>query len=506
MNATAIVTYARGWPALAATRSLGTRGVRVVCGDSVPWTPSSFSRHCARSFRCPDAREDPAGFLAALEEQVRREQARGGEVVLLPVHAETVLLAEERARFEALGARLALPPAEAARRVHDKGALAEWAEARGVATPPTHRFASLAKVYAAAHSVRYPAFVKLRTAAAGVGVEKVCSPEELVRTYRRLIEDYGLDAADFPLVQEFAPGEDLCVSVLYERGRLVASHAYRNLRQFPRTTGAGVLRETTHAPEAVEVADRLLAPLAWHGVAQLDFRWDGSGTPQLIEVNPRLFGGLTQAVAAGVDYPWLLFRLALGRSCEVPRVDPRPRTVAPVVGLLASAQAAATGEEPSLRAALAPHRGARNDVWRRDDPLPVLGLLYPLALLFEHGTLSTALVLSEARAKGAAVAERGWRELLRPNARTFLATGVVFLLSVFCTQASALDGTLLDGLFSLPAAVATRLSLPPEGPAAYALFHLANFCFLWVLAAGLLRLREAARAARSRARLAGGAS
>ena len=53
---TAIVTYGRGWPALTAVRSLGRRGVKVVCGDSVACAPSFFSRHCSKSFRYPDPR------------------------------------------------------------------------------------------------------------------------------------------------------------------------------------------------------------------------------------------------------------------------------------------------------------------------------------------------------------------------------------------------------------------------------------------------------------------
>ena len=48
-------------------------------------------------------------------------------------------------------------------------------------------------------------------------------------------------------------------------------------------------------------------------MAQLDFRWgDDPSDPRLIELNPRFFGGLPQAIAAGVDYPWLAYRLALG--------------------------------------------------------------------------------------------------------------------------------------------------------------------------------------------------
>ena len=73
------------------------------------------------------------------------------------------------------------------------------------------------------------------------------------------------------------------------------------------------MRETIEAPEMERVAAELMGSLGWHGVAELDFRWEGTleAQPHLIEVNPRFFGGLIQSVESGWDYPWLLFQLAV---------------------------------------------------------------------------------------------------------------------------------------------------------------------------------------------------
>ncbi|MGE0709402.1 MAG: ATP-grasp domain-containing protein [Planctomycetota bacterium] len=560
---TAIVTYGRGWPALAVTRSLGRRGVRVVCGDSVGFAPSTFSRYCARSFRYPDAGEDPQGFLAALEQVAREELARGGQVVLLPVHAETYLVARERARFEALGVRLALPSHEQIERTRDKGRLADLAEELGIRIPVTHRFQSVAEVYRAAPELSYPVFVKVRGAAAGVGIQKVDTPEELVRVYGDFVAGYELAAPDLPIVQEAVPGDDICVSALFDRGRCLAVHTYRNIRQFPRTTGAGVLRETVLAPRAEAEACRLLEHLGWHGLAQLDFRWGGEGEPErsggggylpldsaerakraerrdaaepdLIELNPRFFGGLPQAIAAGVDYPWLLLQLALGNTPERPVIDPAPRTETPVLGLLATLGEIRRDEEVHaalarlkgtlraegegrwerfwaflrelgevanprnvaayLRGKLAAHRGTINDVIHGDDPLPVLGVLFPLSVALKHGSLDTAVVLSEARKKERARPRVGLRGYLRPNAATLIATAAVFLVSVWVAHAPLLAGGLLQRAFAWPAQLSAHL---PSGSAAgYALFHLVNACFLYALAATGLAAREGLQRARA---------
>jgi hypothetical protein len=57
----------------------------------------------------------------------------------------------------------------------------------------------------------------------------------------------------------------------------------------------------------------LLRALGWHGVAMAEFkRDDRDGEYKLIEINPKFWGSLDLSVAAGVDFPWLAVRLALG--------------------------------------------------------------------------------------------------------------------------------------------------------------------------------------------------
>jgi hypothetical protein len=58
--------------------------------------------------------------------------------------------------------------------------------------------------------------------------------------------------------------------------------------------------------------------MRWHGPCQADFIVDSEGTPYLIDINPRLWGSLTQAIASGVDFPYLIYRL--GHEGDVPAV------------------------------------------------------------------------------------------------------------------------------------------------------------------------------------------
>jgi len=61
-----------------------------------------------------------------------------------------------------------------------------------------------------------------------------------------------------------------------------------------------------------EYASRLLEALNWHGIAEVEFRLDPrDGIPKLMEINGRFWGSLEVAIASGVDFPYLLYRLTV---------------------------------------------------------------------------------------------------------------------------------------------------------------------------------------------------
>ena len=61
-----------------------------------------------------------------------------------------------------------------------------------------------------------------------------------------------------------------------------------------------------------KIARDLLEHYAWHGVAMVEFKLRTSDKkPVLIEVNPRIWGSINQSVLAGVDFPYLLYTMAM---------------------------------------------------------------------------------------------------------------------------------------------------------------------------------------------------
>lgn len=84
-------------PALAITRSLGSKGHRIVVGAKAQSSLAQASRYCSESFTYPDPVSNGAGFVEVVV-QVARDQRVD---VVLPVTAiTTALVVENRAESE----------------------------------------------------------------------------------------------------------------------------------------------------------------------------------------------------------------------------------------------------------------------------------------------------------------------------------------------------------------------------------------------------------------------
>ena len=72
-----------------------------------------------------------------------------------------------------------------------------------------------------------------------------------------------------------------------------------------------MLRESIAVdPQLQDYSVRLLKALKWHGVAMVEYKYDDNDNlPKVMEINARFWGSLQLAIDAGVDFPYMLYRL-----------------------------------------------------------------------------------------------------------------------------------------------------------------------------------------------------
>jgi len=305
-----IVTNARNRIAYNVVRSLGQKGLPIYTADFVPRSMSFSSRYSRGHFIYPSPFRDPEGFLRCLTEQIARLNAQ----VLIPVFEETFLIAKHRAALPSQ-VSMVVPDYQQILIAHNKRDWEPLARRLGIPVPASYSPDELRR--GGLRDLRYPVFIKPKQGGGAWGIEEVPSAGILEALLAR--ESHAGKPWDRFFVQEKIVGHTHCVAMLFNKGQVRATVGYRQLRDYPAKGGQATLRVSVRHEAAERAFQRLLEELRWHGPCQSDFIVDGSDAPYLIDINPRLWGSLTQAIAAGVDFPYLIYRIAREGDVEAIR-------------------------------------------------------------------------------------------------------------------------------------------------------------------------------------------
>jgi predicted ATP-grasp superfamily ATP-dependent carboligase len=288
-------------------QSLGKHGVSVSAGSTTRLSPAFFSRHSDKTLVYPSPVTQPVAFAERLLEYLRREP----HDVLIPTDdASLAVSARYRSDFEQV-TRLPLPGAAQLAYGLDKARLMQLAERLGIPHPTTLLPASVDEVASLAARMGAPLIVKPRASSGGRGIAYIGPDDNVADAWVAVHQEYPLPM----LQQRVACGPKFDVGVLMdERGNAVASFVQRELRHFPVRDGLSTVQESVWRPDLVQRAVTLLRAIGWYGLAEVEFMEDPTtGEALLFEVNPRFWASIQLAISCGVDFPYLLYQLAMGQ-------------------------------------------------------------------------------------------------------------------------------------------------------------------------------------------------
>ena len=217
--------------------------------------------------------------------------------------------------------RMTVAPWDQLRWAYDKRLTYQLAAREQVDYPLTINPASEADL--AATRCTFPAILKPATHASvnRFTADKawpVANREELLARYREARE---LIPADSILVQERIPGGgqfQFSYAALCREGRPIASLTARRTRQYPVDFGySSSFVETLDVPGIVEPSRRLVAAMRYTGLVEIEFKFDApNGGYKLLDINPRLWTWSTLGARAGIDFPYLLWNMMVGRPVQ----------------------------------------------------------------------------------------------------------------------------------------------------------------------------------------------
>lgn len=378
------VTY--GWcrSSYAVVQSLGRHGVDVHVGDTSPFAMSRSSRYCKSFTRLPDFFLEPEEYF----DKVCQALKKTGAKVLLPGHEDLGIFTRFEERLPE-GVCLAMPPESSYGLAENKFNIIEFARETKCLVAETFNVNSTEHLVELAENIDYPAIVKAKAGNSAKGVRVARSKKELIEKYNNLVNTFDLKNDRLPIVQEFLPGAAAGVCLLYEHGECKASFAEEYLRcKGLNKFGTSTLRSTFDNKNLISQAISVMDELNWHGVAHLDFVADREDNFKLIEINPRLWGALSLAVHAGIDFPYLWYRAALGKNIP-PLNIPNSRKIKSrwIVGdCLAFFEFLKHGKLQEVAKIFRPYSKCYHDDFNIKDPLPfVFEILDYLAKYVKSG-------------------------------------------------------------------------------------------------------------------------
>lgn len=177
--------------------------------------------------------------------------------------------------------------------------------ARGLPVPDSEVVSSVGEMFALQDRFGYPFVVK----GAYYGAHIARSADEAVYAFQRIAAEWGLPI----IVQKHVMGEELCVLAVGDgEGGLIGAVQMR--KTVITDKGKGWAGITIRDPGLENLSETFMRATRWRGPCELEVIRDREGKYHVLEVNPRLPAWCFLSAGAGMNLPYAVAELALGRS------------------------------------------------------------------------------------------------------------------------------------------------------------------------------------------------
>jgi predicted ATP-grasp superfamily ATP-dependent carboligase len=368
---TVILTDAQLRKTLACARSLGSQGVKVIACEKTRFATAGFSKYVYKFLVYPNPVKKRSKFIKWLKELLTTYPGS----ILFPMD-DTIMQITSEIREELQDkCILPYPTKESYNIASDKAQLSILCKKLGIDAPKTHIIKDIKEVEKLKEEITYPVIIKPRIGSGSRGIRIIESSDELLIKYLEVHKKYY----PFPIIQEYLGlGQKYDVNLLSgDNNCLKASCIAKQVRLYPIKNGPSSVQESIHFPEIIDISKKILTELNWYGISNFEYMLDPkTNKPKIIEINTRFSNSIYITMLSGVDFPYLLYKLAIDKdfkSVNDYKAGIITRNLLPLDILHFIADKNRFKLKPSF------FRGRRSgvydDIISKDDPLPTLGFV-----------------------------------------------------------------------------------------------------------------------------------
>lgn len=354
---------------LAACRSLHLAGYDVTAASSTALAAAKWSRACARRLRVTDARDDAGRFVEQLGEELAR---RPYATLIAGSDSSLLAISRKRERLQEL-TELGLPPRDVVERSLQREGLAAAAAQVGLAPAVSIRCKDVEQALDAGRRLGFPVVLKSPEAPSpSHGAVPSVPKGRTVASEADLAEAASAFHGEL-LVQRWVKGDLVSFAGVLGGERLLGVAVSRYRRMWRPDGGSVAFGETVAVPPKLqEMVRQLMVAIGWEGIFELELIQLGPEDFMPIDLNPRPYGSMALASAAGVPLAAIWCDWLLGRN---------PRPVHALAGyryrwedadLRHLAWQLRRGNYRAAATTALPHRRVTHAHFQLSDPLPLL--------------------------------------------------------------------------------------------------------------------------------------
>lgn len=240
---------------------------------------------------------------------------------------ELPILADNKARFEAVGTKVIVSDPKVIDIAFDKFKTAQWIESLGLNSPKTFVGLDNAKKALAAGEIAFPLFLKPRWGSGSIGLETVNDMEELEIVYDLLLKKIKKTilatasvGSEYILIQEKLGGKEFGLDIMNDlEGRNVAVSVKQKLAMRAGETDKAI---TVNDPVIREIGRKIGKVLGHIGNLDVDIMQRADGAYCVLELNPRFGGGYPFSHEAGVNMPKAIIQWVKGEEVDPAILQP----------------------------------------------------------------------------------------------------------------------------------------------------------------------------------------
>ena len=289
------------------------KGYNFFWADSVRFAPARKARCCKKFFRVPAVSSGKA-YIDSLLEIVKSYKID----IILPIgEYETKMVAGNIDIIRDAGAEVPVASERDIILATDKLKLTNHCSDYDINYPNTVLLKG--DQIEKSEGLTFPVIVKQRSGTGQRGL-RIINNKKLFQDF--LYESVIDHETDPFIIQEFIPGYDhenmYSVGLIFNRGTLVSLVPLKKIRAQKFTGGTCTASYAVNDPELIAFAERIGGSFPdWHGIMDIEIKKDPrTDRYMLIEINPRPWGCMYGAMAAGVDFPRIWLDIANNRKVE----------------------------------------------------------------------------------------------------------------------------------------------------------------------------------------------